>query len=423
MVSRQMIRSSFPLTAQLQQVADDRCCAPVDHGKYRVLMLLEDWNAGGTEQYVTGLTRYLKKHEDCEIHLVLLRAAAIEPSSHLLELFAGVHCLNSAGFIALKRLIAQLDPDVCHCHLYTSLLPATLALRACRVRRLVTTFHMPLSAWSLRHRLMWRAASALADQSVYGSETTARSMAASKGKHGRKICVIPPPVPKVPVRCTSVASTRARAFTVCGCGRLATEKDWPTLIRAFSEVRQRFDQSSRLVLLGNGPLEHELRALVDRLGISESIDMPGAVSHDAVLEAFQRSSVFVLPSRFEGFGVVAIEAMQCGVPTITSDFEASGEYIEHGVTGHCFARGDVPALRDLLLWHGDHPDDSRAMGRRGREFVGAQYSEEATFACQMSAYLGVQSVQPEDNAIVTRDIDSDQVFVADSGRLPSNKMG
>ncbi len=383
-----MIRFRSTLASPLKRITSDRVRAPIARSRLRVLMLLEDWNTGGTEQYVAGLTRYLREHEGCDVHLALLRAAATEPGIHLSELFAGVHCLRSAGFSSLRRLIKCVDPDVCHCHLYTSLLPATLALRACRVRRLVTTFHMPIGAWNVRHRLMWRAASVLADQLVCCSETTARSMIACRGMRGRKVSVIPPFVPDVPARRAREPSSPASSFTVCGCGRLAPEKDWATLFRAFAEVRQRFDRSPKLILLGDGPLEDELRGLAARLGIVESVDMPGAVGHDAVIETLQRSSVFVLPSRFEGLGMVAIEAMQCGVPTITADYESSCEYIDHGVTGHRFSRGDVSALGDLLVWHNNHPDRSRAIGRRGREFVAKEYSEEATFACQMIAYLG-----------------------------------
>ena len=100
-----MIRLNSSLSARFKRAAE-RACTSVDAGKYRVLMLLEDWNVGGTEQYVAGLTRYLKQHEGCEVHLVLLRATEIELRQQERELFDGIHCLNSAGFISLKRLIA-----------------------------------------------------------------------------------------------------------------------------------------------------------------------------------------------------------------------------------------------------------------------------------------------------------------------------
>ena len=68
------------------------------------------------------------------------------------------------------------------------------------------------------------------------------------------------------------------------------------------------------------------------LGIAEHVRMPGRVDHPTVIKTLRRCDVSVLPSRFEGLGMAALEAMQYGVPTITADFEASYDFLEDGVT-------------------------------------------------------------------------------------------
>jgi len=93
-----------------------------------------------------------------------------------------------------------------------------------------------------------------------------------------------------------------------------------------------------------------------------------------------------LPSHFEGLGMVALEAMQCGIPTITADFEASADFIENGITGHRFARGDWCALAELLFWHYSHSNESHQIGKQGQQLVLEKYSEENTFKKYIKLY-------------------------------------
>lgn len=98
-------------------------------------------------------------------------------------------------------------------------------------------------------------------------------------------------------------------------------------------------------------------------------------------------NLFVLPSRFEGFGMAAVEAMSLGVPTITSDFPASNEFIEHGVTGHQFPIGDTDALAELIVWHLQYPDQSKAIGRSGQQFAQDHYQPERIAKIHLDLYV------------------------------------
>ncbi|MBN2023858.1 MAG: glycosyltransferase family 4 protein [Pirellulales bacterium] len=357
---------------------------------HRVLMLLEDWRAGGTEEYVSQLARYLRRRESFEVFLVVLRRWESDLLPEAAEAADAVFCLGGSlpeRLNKLHRLIGRLVPDVCHCHLYSSLLPVTLLLRWLRVPRIITTLHMPVTAWNWRRRMTTRLAASLADQVVCNSPVVARSLDVKCFGQGKKTTIVPPPFLPFQTAPLPEARETASAFIVCGCGRLAPEKDWPTLLRAFSILRSCVAGPVQLALVGGGPLEKSLRRLAVELGIGQFVAFMGAVAHNEALAALRKSDVSVLPSRFEGLGMAALEAMQCGVPTITADFPASADFIEHDVTGHRFPRGDSKSLADLLLWHYRNPEDSRAMGRRGQEAVIRQYSEDGTFAQYPSVYL------------------------------------
>ncbi|TMA33247.1 MAG: glycosyltransferase, partial [Deltaproteobacteria bacterium] len=98
---------------------------------------------------------------------------------------------------------------------------------------------------------------------------------------------------------------------VLGVGRIARQKDFDTLIRAFARVRAR--RLARLVILGEAkkPAKYaeriaELRALAGRLGVADDVDFPGFAQNPFAYMA--RAAVFALSSRYEGFGNVLIEA-------------------------------------------------------------------------------------------------------------------
>ena len=93
-------------------------------------------------------------------------------------------------------------------------------------------------------------------------------------------------------------------------GRLAPQKDFPTLIRAFAQVRARHE--ARLLILGGGPERAHLQSLVGELGLDADVGLPGWVTNP--YPYMVRSAAFVLSSRWEGLPSVLIEALYCGVP-------------------------------------------------------------------------------------------------------------
>jgi glycosyltransferase involved in cell wall biosynthesis len=124
-------------------------------------------------------------------------------------------------------------------------------------------------------------------------------------------------------------------------GRLRPQKDFPTLLHAFSRVRA--TRPARLFILGEGPERAELEALVQRLGVAGDVSLPGAVSNPYAYMA--RATAFVLSSRWEGLPTVLIEALSCGVPVIATDCPSGPrEILADGSYGALVPVGDVDAL-------------------------------------------------------------------------------
>ena len=128
---------------------------------------------------------------------------------------------------------------------------------------------------------------------------------------------------------------------VLGVGRLAPQKDFGTLIRAFARVIVR--RPCRLMILGDGPERASLEALVAERGVTGWVDLPGWISNPYPYMA--HAGVFVLSSRWEGLPSVLIEALFCEVPVVATDcLSGPREILEGGRYGALVPVGDEEAL-------------------------------------------------------------------------------
>jgi glycosyltransferase involved in cell wall biosynthesis len=134
--------------------------------------------------------------------------------------------------------------------------------------------------------------------------------------------------------------------TILGIGRFCEQKDFSTLIRAFSIVIKHKD--AKLIILGDGELRSQLEALLRILNLNDRVDLPGFI--DNPYQYLSRSSVFVLSSRWEGLGNVLIEALACDVPIVATNCPCGpGEVLQNGKYGYLVPTGDAEALASEIL--------------------------------------------------------------------------
>jgi glycosyltransferase involved in cell wall biosynthesis len=138
-------------------------------------------------------------------------------------------------------------------------------------------------------------------------------------------------------------------FTVGTVARLVPQKDYPTLLKAFQSILTKFPDS-RLLIVGNGILENELMKLSELLGINNQVTWYGK-SND-VKSLIQQMDLFVLPSKYEGFGLVLLEAIQAGTPVIAARNSAIPEVLGTDSDG-LFATGNSNELYQKLLKFND----------------------------------------------------------------------
>lgn len=172
------------------------------------------------------------------------------------------------------------------------------------------------------------------------------------------------------------------AFVVANVGRLHPDKDQATLIRAFARACDRLPADALLVILGSGRLELALKALVEELGLGQSVRFLGQVPE--AWRYFRAFDVFALSSDNEPFGMVLLEAMVAGVPTLATEGGGAPEVL--GELAHYVPLGDSERLASgMVELSGLSGEDRGTLATAALLRVRAQFSD--TAACQVFARL------------------------------------
>ena len=143
------------------------------------------------------------------------------------------------------------------------------------------------------------------------------------------------------------AAEARREPLVVAWGRIQYEKGFQVLARAVSELRQRVP-GIRCVIAGRGSYLPELQTQIDMEGVSDIVQLAGFVADEQLHEMLQRASCVVIPSLYEPFGIVALEGMAAGAPTIAARTGGLAEIIDGTDAGMLFEPGNHHELAECI---------------------------------------------------------------------------
>jgi glycosyltransferase involved in cell wall biosynthesis len=260
-------------------------------------------------------------------------------------------------------------PDVLHTHLVHADFHGLPAGRLARVPALVSTKH-GFNAFRDEKAFATadRSVASLADVHVAISAGLARYLAESEGfdpegfeivHYGVEAGPEPPSLPGAP-----------RLAIV---GRLIPIKGHDVLLRAVAAARERLPGLT-LEVAGDGELEPELRATAAGLGLGDAVTFLGRVAPPGPV--LERAEVVVVPSFGEGFGMVALEAMERGRPVIASAVGGLPEIVDDGRTGLLVPPGDPAALGTAIAELAGDAARAAELGAAGRARALTEFSQE-----------------------------------------------
>jgi glycosyltransferase involved in cell wall biosynthesis len=268
--------------------------------------------------------------------------------------------VDPIAFVQLVAYLARRRPELLHTHLVHAEWYALLAGAVARVPVRFTTKH---GFNEFREAPYFgvadRAVASLAHVHIAISRGLARYLADVEGFDRGSFEIVhygiePDGVPK------PYDDTVPRLLCV---GRLIPIKGHIVLLRAFAQARQQLP-TLELDIAGRGALEPALKALAVELGIQDAVRFLGHVT--PIQGAIERSAVVVVPSMGEGFGMVALEAMERARPVIAANIGGLGELVRDGETGVLVPAGEAEPLRDAILRVAGNLELAAAMGEAGR---------------------------------------------------------
>jgi glycosyltransferase involved in cell wall biosynthesis len=152
-------------------------------------------------------------------------------------------------------------------------------------------------------------------------------------------------------------------------GRMSVNKRMEVVIQGMPRLLEGHPDLTLVIAGPDDGVGEVWKELAASLGVSDHVRFEGFLSEEDMIAAYTDADVFVLPSEWEAFGIVLLEAMACRTPCVCADRGGAPEVIEDGITGHVAPYGDVEAWTMTLLDMLGDDEQRSLMGDAGRQRV------------------------------------------------------
>jgi glycosyltransferase involved in cell wall biosynthesis len=304
---------------------------------------------------------------------------------------AGVrNIIETAAFCrGFARILNQIAPDIVHTHFAFPSIPARAVAHAAGVPVVLSTQHELCESmrWHLRKGL--RLTERYTDAIVYVSRAVARSFGYDDqvndgGAAQHRVITNGVDVEAIQM-VSSRAGRRVSGKLVC-VGRMVQLKGQETLIRALPHVIAAHPRA-HLMLIGTGPDESRLQALVHELDLDECVRFAGWLPREDTLREMATAQAVVVPSIQEGFGLALVEAMLCGTPVVASDIPVFREVLNgNEYLGRLFSPGDEQALAACMRAVLEDSTEANRRAASARDHARAAFSKERMIRDYLAIY-------------------------------------
>jgi len=337
--------------------------------KYRVALLSSEYPPhvyGGLGTHVAEITAALAHDVEFDLFVpargdyelrdgIRLHEVPVTPGPNNVELW--LHYCRAAVQLAES---AALSVDLIHCHDWMTA-PAGTKLRSILGKPLVCNIHLPQAFVS--YQCIEKIGLLNADLVLVNSWAMREELEAYKVPM-RRLEIVPNGVDLETFRPGN--DWPADDGYVLFVGRLVAQKGVTFLLEALSVVLERCPET-RLIVVGDGELELFLKRITRYLGVPHRVTFLDWTTGPDLVSLYQRARFVIVPSYYEPFGIVALEAMACGRPVIASRTGGLVEIVNDGVDGFLVEVGNHLQLAQRMVSLIEDRERREAMGRAARE--------------------------------------------------------
>jgi glycosyltransferase involved in cell wall biosynthesis len=343
-----------------------------------IAILLPDLRGGGTERVALRLMRHFRAAGHRVEFVLMQRAGELldEVPDDVPIIDLGVRRVRNA-IGPLVRYLKGHSPDAVQARMWPLTVIAVIARRIARSNaRLVVSDHSILSLhYAGRKKTLALLALTVrlfyprADARLAVATATADDLARLSGIPRNSFDVVFNPVDKPPPN-LRVSEEIERLWgdarhRIIAVGTLKPEKNYKMLLRSFARVRS----DAKLMIVGSGSQEEELKQLAASLGVADRVIFPGYAAD--TWPYYASATLFVLSSYYEGYPNVLVEAMRSGLAVVSTDCESGPrEILDGGRFGRLVPVGDEVALADAIEAELDRPHDPDQVRERAEAISG-----------------------------------------------------
>ncbi len=340
----------------------------------RIAIYMPSFAGGGAERNAVLIANQFKRLGH-DVNLIADKASG--PNHELVRKGISIYELGNsthiADVIALRKIIKRISPDIVFARLGLSPIKIILAITGVlSFNSIIISYHNVFNPSSrpggqlkyyLASILTRIVGGTIAVSSDIKEELVQRFHACRD-----RITVVHNPVDlkwiEMNARDHLPACIEKRSY-ILAVGRFVDQKDFPTLIQAFSVIKHKLD--CNLVILGDGPQRLKIEKLVTDLDLTDRVFLPGYLPNP--FPVYKNASLFVLSSIFEGFGNVIVEALALGVPVVATRCPGGPkDILEEGRYGRLVPMSDSKTMAEAILAELSNPVPSATLKTRARDF-------------------------------------------------------
>ncbi|WP_336017207.1 glycosyltransferase [Acinetobacter pittii] len=296
----------------------------------KIVYVITQFGIGGAERVLMNLANEMKKNGH-EIHIVsLLPMSGMETNAIDIQ-FLDFKRNFFKSFIALRHLIKHLAPDVVHSHCLHANVITRLLRTITPMKKLISSAHSSNEGEGIFMKI-YKYTNFLADINTNVSDAAVKKYINNNYIRKKDIRRVYNVIDILSYNFCEISRDKYRknlelenTTVLISVGTLKEAKDYPTLIKAISILKEKGIHNFKQFIVGNGPLDSELKKMVSTYGLENEIIFLGGKSD--IKELLSMADIFVLSSKFEGLPTVLVEAIMAENIVVSTKCEGVDEIL------------------------------------------------------------------------------------------------